>query len=54
MARSLRVVGKLVGKELEGDVATELEVFSLVYHSHSATPDLADDAVMGYRLPHGL
>ncbi len=33
---SLRVVGKLVGKELQGDEASELRVFSFVNHAHPA------------------
>jgi hypothetical protein len=43
----------LVGKELQGDVATKLEVFGLVDHAHYATPDLAEYAVVRNRLPHG-
>jgi len=53
-AEGLRVVGKFVGKELHSDVATELEVFSLIHHAHAPTPDLVEDAVMGNGLPHGL
>jgi hypothetical protein len=53
-AEGLSVVGKLVGKELQGDVATELEVFRLVHHTHAPAPDPAEDAVMGNRLPYGL
>ena len=53
-AESLRVVGEFVGKELQGDVATELEVFRLVDHAHATATDLAEDAVMGNRLPDGL
>ncbi len=34
-AESLRVVGEFVGKELQGDVATELQVFRLVDHTHA-------------------
>jgi hypothetical protein len=51
---SLCVVGELVGKELQGDVPTELEVFRLVDHAHSPAADLAEDAVMGNCLPYGL
>jgi hypothetical protein len=50
----LRVVGEFVGKELQGDVATELQVFRLVHDTHAPAADLAEDAVMGNRLPHGL
>ena len=53
-AESLCVVGEFVGKELQGDVATELEVFGLVDDAHAPTADLAEYAVMGNRLPHGL
>src|SRR6266436_6802528 len=53
-AESLRIVGKFFRKELQGDVATELEVFCFVDHTHSATPNLAEYAVMGNRLPNGL
>ncbi len=53
-AEGLHVVGKFVGKELQGDVATKLEVFGLVHHTHATTADLAEYAVMRNRLPHGL
>src|ERR1700687_1079489 len=53
-AEGLRVVGEFVGKELQGDVATELEVFRFVHHTHAPAADLAEDAVMGNRLPDGL
>jgi hypothetical protein len=50
----LRVVGEFVGKELQGDVATELEVFRLIHHTHATATNLAEYAVMGDRLPDGL
>jgi hypothetical protein len=50
----LRIVGEFVRKELQGDVATQLEVFRLVHHAHSPAPNLLEDAVMGNRLSHGL
>jgi len=53
-AEGLWVVGKFVGKELQGDVAAELQVFGLVNHTHAAATDLAKDAVMGNGLPHRL
>jgi len=53
-AESLCVVGEIVGKELQGDVSAELQVFSLIHNTHSAAADPAEDAVMGDRLPHGL
>src|SRR6266852_1170930 len=40
-AESLCVVGEFVGKELQGDVTTELQVFGLVDHAHAPTADLA-------------
>jgi hypothetical protein len=53
-AESLGIAGEFVGKELQGDVATELQVFRLVHHAHAPAADLAEDAVMGNRLPFGL
>jgi hypothetical protein len=53
-AEGLHVVGKFVGKEFQGDVATELQVFCLVHHTHASPADLAEYAVMRNRLPHGL
>jgi hypothetical protein len=47
-------MGEFVGKELKSDVATEFQVFRLVDHTHAPAADLAEDAVMGNRLPHGL
>jgi hypothetical protein len=44
----------LVRKELQGNMATELEVFGFVDDTHPAPADFAKDAVMGNRLPHGL
>src|SRR5579864_1387849 len=49
-----RLIGEFVGKQLQYDVATQLEVFRFVYHTHAPAADLADDAVMGNRLSHGL
>src|SRR6266571_4840907 len=46
-AEGLRIVGEFVGKELQGDVATELEVFGLIHDTHSPAADLAENAVMG-------
>jgi len=50
----LRIVGECLGEELQGNVATELEVFRLIYYAHASTADLAENAVMGNRLTHGL
>jgi hypothetical protein len=47
-------VGEFVGKELQSNVATELQVFRFVDHAHATATDLAEDAVMGDRLPNGL
>jgi len=38
----------------QGDVATELQVFRLIYNTHAPAADPAEDAVMGNRLTHGL
>src|ERR1700687_2480142 len=53
-AEGLCVVGQFVGKELQGNMATELEVFRLIHNAHAPATDLAVDAVMGNRLTHGL
>jgi len=53
-AEGLCVVGEFVGKELQGDVATQLQVFRLIHHAHAPAADLAEDTVMGNRLPHGF
>ena len=53
-AEGLCVVGEFVGKELQSDVATELEVFRLINHTHPPAADPAQDAVMGNCLSHGL
>jgi hypothetical protein len=53
-AEGLRIVCKFVGQELEGNKPSELEVFRFIDHAHASAADLADDAVMGNRLPHGL
>jgi hypothetical protein len=53
-AEGLCVVGEFVGKKLQGDMATELEVFRLVHDAHATAADLAEDAVKGDRLTYGL
>ena len=50
----LRVVGEFVRKKLQSDMTAQLEVFCLIHHTHAPAPDLAEYAVMGNRLPHGL
>jgi hypothetical protein len=50
----LCIVGEFFGKELQGDVATEFEIFGLVDHTHATATNFAEDAVMGDGLPYGL
>ena len=45
-AEGWRIGGEFVGKELQSDVATELEIFRLVDFSHAASADLLDDSVV--------
>jgi hypothetical protein len=40
-AESVCVVGEFVWKELQGDVTTELDVFSLVHNTHAPAADPA-------------
>ena len=42
----LRVLGDIIGQELQGDEAIELGVFGLVDHTHAAAAELLDDAVV--------
>jgi hypothetical protein len=53
-AEGLGVVGEAVGKELQGDVAAELQVFRFVHQAHAPAADPAEDAIVGNRLPYGL
>jgi hypothetical protein len=53
-AEGLLIVGEFFGKELQSDVATQLQVFRLVDDTYPPAADLAEDAVMGNRLPHRL
>ena len=53
-AESLCVVGEVVRKELQGDVATELQVFRFIHDTHAPAADPAEDAVMGNCLANGL
>ena len=41
-------------EELLGHVATELEVFGLIHHTHAPAANLSENAVMGNCLPYGL
>jgi hypothetical protein len=45
-AEGLRVFRYLVGQELEGNKPAELNIFGLVHHTHPATAELLDDAVV--------
>ncbi len=47
-------MSEVVGKKLQGDVATELQVLRFIHHTHPAAADPAEDAVMGHRLTDGL
>src|ERR1700675_3217687 len=42
----LGVVSEFVGKELQGDVATELYILGLIDNAHAAATQLLDDAVV--------
>src|SRR5262249_34521927 len=42
-------MGKLLGKELQGNEAAEAKVFSLVYHSHAASTELLQDRIVRNR-----
>jgi hypothetical protein len=43
---SVRAFGRVIGQKLEGDRATEFEIFGLVHHSHSPSTQPLEDAVM--------
>jgi hypothetical protein len=43
---SVAVLGEIVGKELEGDKTSEARVLGLVDHTHPASAELLDDAVV--------
>jgi len=53
-AEGLSIMGEFVGQELQCDVAIQLEVFRLIHNAHAPAAELAQDAVMGNRLPDGL
>jgi len=44
--QSLRVFGDVIGQELEGDKAVEVQVLGLVNHAHATAAELFDDAVV--------
>jgi hypothetical protein len=43
---SLCVFGDFIWQELEGNEATEFDVFSFVHHSHAAPAEFFKDAVV--------
>ena len=45
-AECLRVLGYVVGQELESHKTTEFDILGLVHHAHPATAELLDDAVV--------
>src|SRR5215467_3415096 len=45
-AKSLCIVGKIIGKEFQSHMATELNVLSLIDDAHASSADLSEDAVM--------
>jgi len=42
----LRVLGQIVGKELEGNKTSEARIFGFVDHPHTAAAQLLDDAIV--------
>jgi hypothetical protein len=48
--RACRIMGEFVGKELQGDVATELEVFRPVHYAHAAAAALPVGRATGHIL----
>src|SRR5713101_8060566 len=44
--QGLRILGQLIGKELQGNVATELGILRFVHPAHSAAAQLAENSVM--------
>jgi hypothetical protein len=47
----LVVAGNIVGQELQCHTAAEAEVFSFIDHTHPATTEFFQDAIVGDRLP---
>ncbi len=45
-AERLRVFGDVVGQELKGDKAVELDILSLIDHTHPAAAEFLNDAVV--------
>ncbi len=49
------ILGKLLRQELQGNIATQAGVFSLVDHTHPTTAELLQDFVVGNGLAdHGV
>jgi hypothetical protein len=48
--QSLRVSGKVVWEEFEGDEAAKLNIFGLVNHTHTAAAELFNDSIVRKRL----
>ncbi|MGA7928009.1 MAG: hypothetical protein WCA20_18715 [Candidatus Sulfotelmatobacter sp.] len=46
------VFGYVVGRELEGNKPSELHVFGFINHTHSATTQFLDNAVVRDGLPY--
>ncbi len=44
--KRLRVFGEFFGKELQRNVAAELQIFGFVNHAHAAAADLTQNTVM--------
>jgi hypothetical protein len=45
--KSLRILGDLIGQELQGDEAMPLYVFSFVDDTHPPAAEFFDDAIVG-------
>src|SRR5580693_4693055 len=45
-AQGLRIIGHVIGQELEGDKTSELNILSLVHHAHSAAAELLNNAIV--------
>ena len=50
-AFGIRVVGEFLGQKLEGDFPRQTDIFGFVHDAHSATAELAGDAVVTDRVP---
>jgi hypothetical protein len=42
----LSIPGNFIGQKLEGDEAMQSRVLGFVYHTHAATTELLDDAIV--------